>query len=100
MSLIGNAGYPRPVIHRIQDSIPVAGGLHPAIYRSSDNAHIERHAGAFAAVFTYITPAGLLILPPAQGNFSVEALMAQHVVLGHIHGVLPGYVVQRPDPLQ
>jgi hypothetical protein len=76
MFLIGYAGYPRPVIHRIQDSIPLAGGLHPAVYRSSDNAHIERPAGALAAVFTYISPAGLLILPPDQSNSGIVGVMA------------------------
>ena len=100
MSLIGHAAYPGLLIFRVQNSMLVAGRLHPAVHHSTDNTHIEGLAGALAAVFTHTFTTELLLLPPYYGRPGVKAVMAQLIVLGHISGMLPGDIVQEPDPQQ
>jgi len=100
MPLIGDTADPGLLIFRVQDSMPVAGRLHPAIYRSTDNTHIEGLAGALAAVLTHTFSAELLLLPPYHGRPGMKTVMSQLIVLGHISGMLPGDIVQEPDSQQ
>jgi len=80
--------------------MPVAGRLHPAVYGSPDDAHVEGLARALATIFTHRATAELFALPPDHRCPGIETVVAQLIVLSHISGMLPSDIIKELDPEQ